>query len=231
MSGSALYETFARAPLHSSGAKDVWLIDGKRRAISRLRRRHRGQFAGPQPPASGRRADRAGRQALARLQPLQIPGQTPARRAARREHLRRQGVFHQFGRRGAGMRDQDRAPLSISSTAIPSASARSPSRAPSTAARWPRSPPAGRQKYLEGFGPKVDGFDQVAVRRYRAAEKAITGETAAILVEPIQGEGGIREVPDRVAEAPARALRQAWANADLRRGAVRHRPHRQAVRL
>jgi acetylornithine/N-succinyldiaminopimelate aminotransferase len=53
----------------------------------------------------------------------------------------------------------------------------------------------GQAKYLEGFGPKVDGFDQVPFGDLDAVEKAITGETAAILIEPIQGEGGIREVP------------------------------------
>src|SRR5262249_21615947 len=53
----------------------------------------------------------------------------------------------------------------------------------------------GQQKYLEGFGPKVEGFDQVPFNDIDAAEKAITPETAAILVEPIQGEGGIRDFP------------------------------------
>ncbi|WP_394889397.1 aspartate aminotransferase family protein [Mesorhizobium sp. AaZ16] len=53
----------------------------------------------------------------------------------------------------------------------------------------------GQQKYLEGYGPKVEGFDQVPFDDIDAAEKAITGETAGILIEPVQGEGGIREVP------------------------------------
>ncbi|WEX09076.1 aspartate aminotransferase family protein [Chelativorans sp. AA-79] len=53
----------------------------------------------------------------------------------------------------------------------------------------------GQEKYLEGFGPKVEGFDQVAFGDLKAAEKAITQETAAVLVEPIQGEGGIRMAP------------------------------------
>jgi acetylornithine/N-succinyldiaminopimelate aminotransferase len=53
----------------------------------------------------------------------------------------------------------------------------------------------GQQKYLEGFGPKVEGFDQVPFADIDAAEKAITPETAAILIEPVQGEGGIRAVP------------------------------------
>jgi acetylornithine/N-succinyldiaminopimelate aminotransferase len=52
----------------------------------------------------------------------------------------------------------------------------------------------GQKKYLEGFGPKVDGFDQVPFGDMKAAEAAITPETAAIMIEPIQGEGGIRSV-------------------------------------
>ncbi len=50
----------------------------------------------------------------------------------------------------------------------------------------------GQQKYLEGFGPRVEGFDQVPFGDEAAVEKAIGPETAAILVEPVQGEGGIR---------------------------------------
>jgi acetylornithine/N-succinyldiaminopimelate aminotransferase len=50
----------------------------------------------------------------------------------------------------------------------------------------------GQPKYLEGFGPKVEGFDQVPLNDLKAVEAAITPETAAILIEPIQGEGGIR---------------------------------------
>jgi acetylornithine/N-succinyldiaminopimelate aminotransferase len=53
----------------------------------------------------------------------------------------------------------------------------------------------GQQKYLEGYGPKVEGFDQVAFDDINAAERAITHETAAILLEPVQGEGGIRDFP------------------------------------
>lgn len=53
----------------------------------------------------------------------------------------------------------------------------------------------GQQKYLEGYGPKVEGFDQVPFDDLKAAEKAITDETAAILLEPVQGEGGLRDFP------------------------------------
>lgn len=54
----------------------------------------------------------------------------------------------------------------------------------------------GQKKYIEGFGPKVEGFDQVPFGDLKATEAAITPETAAILVEPIQGEGGIRVLPN-----------------------------------
>ncbi len=53
----------------------------------------------------------------------------------------------------------------------------------------------GADKYLEGFGPKVDGFDQVPFGDLAAVENAIGPETAGILIEPIQGEYGVREQP------------------------------------
>ena len=53
----------------------------------------------------------------------------------------------------------------------------------------------GQEKYLEGFGPKAPGFDQVPFGDLDAMKAAINDTTAAILVEPLQGEGGIRELP------------------------------------
>jgi acetylornithine/N-succinyldiaminopimelate aminotransferase len=53
----------------------------------------------------------------------------------------------------------------------------------------------GQGKYLEGFEPRAAGFDQVPFGDLRALEDAITGQTAGILVEPIQGESGIRPLP------------------------------------
>jgi acetylornithine/N-succinyldiaminopimelate aminotransferase len=53
----------------------------------------------------------------------------------------------------------------------------------------------GQQKYLEGFGPKAEGFDQVPFGDHKALEAAIGPQTAAIMIEPVQGEGGIRPVP------------------------------------
>jgi acetylornithine/N-succinyldiaminopimelate aminotransferase len=53
----------------------------------------------------------------------------------------------------------------------------------------------GNKKYLDGFGPPVEGFDQVPFGDLDAVKKAIGPETAAILIEPIMGEGGVRVVP------------------------------------
>jgi acetylornithine/N-succinyldiaminopimelate aminotransferase len=50
----------------------------------------------------------------------------------------------------------------------------------------------GQKKYLEGFGPKVEGFDQVPFVDLDAVKRVIGSETAGILIEPVQGEGGIK---------------------------------------
>jgi len=53
----------------------------------------------------------------------------------------------------------------------------------------------GNKKYLDGFGPPVEGFDQVAFADLEATKKAIGPATAAIMIEPVMGEGGVRVVP------------------------------------
>jgi acetylornithine/N-succinyldiaminopimelate aminotransferase len=53
----------------------------------------------------------------------------------------------------------------------------------------------GQPKYLEGFGPVAGGFIQVPFADLEATRKAISETTAAILIEPVQGEGGVRVVP------------------------------------
>ncbi len=50
----------------------------------------------------------------------------------------------------------------------------------------------GNEKYLKGFGPVVPGFDHVPLNNLNALRDAIAPETAGVIVEPIQGEGGIR---------------------------------------
>jgi acetylornithine/N-succinyldiaminopimelate aminotransferase len=62
----------------------------------------------------------------------------------------------------------------------------------------------GNPKYIEGFGPKAAGFDQVPFGDIEAVKATIGPQTAAILIEPIQGEGGVREA----SPAFLRALRE-----------------------
>jgi acetylornithine/N-succinyldiaminopimelate aminotransferase len=50
----------------------------------------------------------------------------------------------------------------------------------------------GNHHYLEGFGPVVDGFDQVPFNNMNAVRDAIGPATCGIIVEPVQGEGGVR---------------------------------------
>jgi len=55
---------------------------------------------------------------------------------------------------------------------------------------------SGSKKMTEGFGPKVDGFDHFEFGDHKSLKKAITTRTAAIMVETIMGEGGIKVIPD-----------------------------------
>ena len=50
----------------------------------------------------------------------------------------------------------------------------------------------GQKKYLDGFGPVVEGFDQVPFADFDAVKRAVGAETAAVMIEPLMGEGGVR---------------------------------------
>jgi acetylornithine/N-succinyldiaminopimelate aminotransferase len=70
---------------------------------------------------------------------------------------------------------------------------------------------AKNKKHLDGFGPVMDGFDQVPLGDIEAVKRAIGSETAGILVEPVQGEGGVRTAPPQF----FRALRALCDERDL----------------
>ncbi len=55
---------------------------------------------------------------------------------------------------------------------------------------------SGSKKMTEGFGPKVGGFDHFNFGDHKKLKKLITKKTAAIMVETIMGEGGIKKIPD-----------------------------------
>ncbi len=56
---------------------------------------------------------------------------------------------------------------------------------------------AGSEKMVKGFGPLMPGFSQLKWGDHDALRAAITTETCAVIIEPVQGEGGIRSVPDQ----------------------------------
>ncbi len=55
---------------------------------------------------------------------------------------------------------------------------------------------SGSKKMTEGFGPKIPGFDHFIFGNHKSLKEKITKNTAAIMVEPIMGEGGIKVIPD-----------------------------------
>ena len=55
---------------------------------------------------------------------------------------------------------------------------------------------SGSKKMIEGFGPKIDGFDHFEFGNHQSLKKSITKKTAAIMVETVMGEGGIKVIPD-----------------------------------
>ena len=55
---------------------------------------------------------------------------------------------------------------------------------------------SGSKKMTEGFGPKVNGFDHFEFGNHKSLKKAITKKTAAIMIEPVMGEGGIKVIPE-----------------------------------
>ncbi|MEL7547399.1 MAG: aspartate aminotransferase family protein [Pseudomonadota bacterium] len=54
----------------------------------------------------------------------------------------------------------------------------------------------GNPKYLEGFGPALPGFTHIEFGDHDALDAAVGDQTAAVFVEPVQGEGGVRALPE-----------------------------------
>lgn len=54
----------------------------------------------------------------------------------------------------------------------------------------------GNPKYLKGFGPRLPGFTYLEFGDHAALEEAISDKTAVVLIEPVQGEGGLRALPE-----------------------------------
>ena len=115
--------------------------------------------------------------------------------------------------------------------AAPSASASSASRARFHGRTLATLAATGNPHYQEGFGPPVEGFDHAPLNNMNAVRNLIGPQTAGVIVEPVQGEGGVRPADPQF----LRDLRAACDEFGLllgpRRGAVWHGPHRKVVRL
>ena len=155
-------------------------------------------------------------------------GERLAQRLVRRD-VRRQRVLLQLGRRSERGHDQDDAPCHVR-TGKPERfrfigfEGAFHGRTLATLAA------TGNAKYLEGFGPVVEGFDQVPFNNMNAVRDAIGPATAGIIVEPIQGEGGVRPADMQFLRDLRAVCDEYGLHPRHGRGAVRHGPHRQAVR-
>jgi acetylornithine aminotransferase len=90
----------------------------------------------------------------------------------------------------------------------------------------------GNAKVQAGFGPLVEGFVRVPLNDVAAIEEVADTQpnVVAVFLEVIQGEGGINRPRSTTCSACAGCATSSGLAADARRGAVRHRPHRQVVR-
>ena len=163
---------------------------------------------------------------------FQIPGQEElGKRLDRRKPLPIAVFFFtNSGAEALGMRDQDRPPLSLCQ--------RGPGPLPvhHVRRRVPRQDPGDNrcrrpgEKYLEGFGPRVEGFDQVRVRRPRGSQSGNHAtQTAGILIEP--GPGRRRDSGRFRTSACAGCANSATKHGillDPGRDPVRHGPHRES---
>ena len=188
--------TYGRWDVAVDHGEGRWLYSDRRPQIPRFHQRDRGDRARPLPSASGGRHPAAGRAAMAHLEPVPHSRAGKAGPAAGRKFVRRYRVLWQFGGRGVRIGDKGRAQVPVRDR---------PSRALSHH-RVRRLVPrphlcdlgGGRETraYLKGFGPPMDGFDHVAFGNLNEMRAAIGRETAAIIVEPVQGEGGVRPGSD-----------------------------------
>ena len=189
---TALMNTYNRIDLAFERGEGVLSHHGGRATLPGLHQRHRGDGARPLPSAPGQGAAGAGRQALAHLEP--VPDSRTGERLAQRltDASFADAVF--FGNSGAealecGFKlvrkyhddfgDPNRYKIIAFEGSFHG-------RTLATLAA------AGNEKYLKGYAPTVDGFEQVPFGNLNEVRARITPETAAILIEPVQGEGGMR---------------------------------------
>ena len=222
--------TYARAPLAFVEGEGAWLVEEERRAIPRPRRRHRGDRS------SATRTRRWSRRWRRRRGSSGTPRTSTASRTRRRWRSgwsRRPSPTRSSSPTPAPRRSSARSRWRASTSttrASPSASGSSPSRASFHGRSYGGDLGGGVGEDGQGLRPGAAGLrpscPSATSPRSRAA---IRPETAAVMIEPIQGEGGIRVLPPRGSAGAAGALRRARAPAHPRRDPVRHGADRAAL--
>ena len=210
-----LLPVYKRAAVSFERGEGAWLFDRDGRRFLDFGSRHRGDRRWPRPSASGGRLAEQAEKALARLQPVHDPR---ARSAGRPAGARSPSPTRCSSATRAPRRSRRRSrwrAASTSSAASPSASAIVTFEGAFHGRTMATISAAGQDKKLvEGFDPLLPGFDIVPFGDHDALHAAIGPETAAILIEPIQGEGGIRPARAAVPRGPAAAVRRARPPAD-----------------
>ena len=177
-------------------------------------------------PARGRGGRRAGGAADARRQPLLHRARRCGSPSGCPQLARRQGVLLQLRRRGQRGRDQARAQGQRAGGDVVVVHGRASTAAPTARCRPRRRRPSRRRsrRWCPASSPSPPTTPT-------ALAAAVDERTAAVLLEPIQGESGVHVLVRRAAARRARGLRRARRRADLRRDPVRHGAHRHAVGL
>ena len=213
----------------SSGARALG-CSRPRRALSRFYLRRRGQRLRPCASLHGRGADRAGHEALARLQSLPHPGRRAAGRPAVRLELRRYRVLPELRRRSHRMRDQDGAQIPVGERqagALPHYHLRR--RLPRPHARGHRR--HRQQEISRRLRPAGRRLRPGGLRRSRSDQEGDRAGDRRHHDRAGDGRGRRARAAACLPQSPARAVRQAWPAADFRRDPDRHRPHRRPVLL
>ena len=161
------------------------------------------------PRASGARGGdrRPGEDADPHVEPLLPPAAGPARREARGDVGTAAHVLLQQRHRGGGSVPEVRAPLLVLEGRSRTGRSTSRSSTASRAARWARCRSRRTRTIASRSSRSIPGVTFVAPDDITGLEAAVTEQTAAIIAEPIQGEGGVRPLSPEFAAAIARVTK------------------------